>query len=190
MGVLYNRTHSSCLTLSILILAIVFGCSSIQFSNNIGYLPFNTVGKIPIVEGKINGKKAIFIVDTGASCSLLNESASSEFNFNYRVAKNTFVQSLTTESPLQEATNCTIHIGPIELRNHVFKTRDMAGIVSVILKHENVYIAGIIGADILNKYRMTIDFRNNILLFPAPEVKSEGMYASQNFLDRRRLSPD
>jgi hypothetical protein len=171
-------------------LALAFGCSSAQFFENTGYLPFISIARIPIVAAKINGKNAWFIVDSGASVSLLNESAADFFGFKYNAYLEEHVHSLSGDSKLKRATNCVVDLGPLQVSHHMFHTKEMASIVAAIELHESITISGIIGADILNQFRITIDFGNNVLLFPAPKSRHVSVYASQTSWSQRTRALD
>lgn len=190
MGGLFKLLRVTRSVFAIIFVTMTLGCVSVRMSENTGYLRFMSIGRIPVVEAKINGKKARFIIDTGASCSLLNESASEYFEFKYTAGLDENVTGLNGESKLKRALDCVIHFGPLQLKHHIFKTQDMVTIVSMIERNEHIVISGIIGADILDKYRITIDFKNKILLFPMTPVKSTDMYTSQDTLNVRRVSLD
>lgn len=164
---------------------IFLGCSSTQFSGNTGYLHFTTIARIPVIEARINGKDAWFIIDSGASCSLLNESAAEHFNFKFNGLLNEHVHSLNGDAKLNRATNCKIDLGPLRISHHMFHTKEMGAIVSAIEEREDITISGIIGADILRQFKITLDFGNNVLLFPVPKGKVTSMYARQTSWSQR-----
>jgi predicted aspartyl protease len=120
---------------------------------------------IPIVEGKINGKRAFFIVDTGASCSLLNEQAAHRYGFQYRSRSDEQVVGLNGQAKISLAFNYDVQIGNVELKQAVFKTRHLAELATIIRANDHIDIAGIIGADILKRYGMVIDFNSNTVCF-------------------------
>jgi hypothetical protein len=175
---------------AIILIPIAMGCVSLPIGANTAYLRFISIGRLPVVEGRINGKIARFIVDTGASCSLLNESASEYFDFKYRTVPDENVTGLNGESQLKRALDCVIHLGPLHLTHNFFKTQNMVSIVSIIERNENIVISGIIGADILDKYQITIDFRNKILLFPHARVEPSDMYTNQESQNARQIVLD
>jgi hypothetical protein len=66
---------------------------------------------------------------------------------------------------MHKAFDCVVEVGPLRLQHGVFRTRQLQELASAIRKHDEVDIAGIIGSDIFNKYRMSIDFKRNTILF-------------------------
>src|SRR5690349_20974148 len=59
----------------------LISCAQAEYSFIEKEISFETVGCIPIVKGTINGKSTFFIIDTGASITMLNESDADHFGF-------------------------------------------------------------------------------------------------------------
>jgi hypothetical protein len=146
-------------------LLMMSGCLTSTYVRNTNQLRFTTIGRIPVIEGKINGKRAYFIIDTGASCSILNQSVSDRFGFKSFVKIDEHVMGLGGEAKMNHAFNCHVEVGPLKLNNIVFRTKHMDSFVSVIQTHENIEIAGIIGSDIFNRYGIAINFKSNTITF-------------------------
>jgi hypothetical protein len=128
-------------------------------------VPFTTIGMIPVIEGKINGKRAFFIVDTGASCSLLNEAAAHRYGFKYRARSEEQVIGLNGQAKINLAFDYQIQLGPVNLKQAVFRTRHLSELANIIRVNDHIDIAGIIGADILKRYGMVVDFNSNTVFF-------------------------
>jgi hypothetical protein len=128
-------------------------------------VPFTTIGMIPVIEGKINGKRAFFIVDTGASCSLLNEQSAKYYGFKYRPRSDEQVYGLNGQAKINLAFDYEIQLGTISIKQAVFRTRHLSELATIIRQNDHIDIAGIIGADILKRYGMTIDFNTNTVCF-------------------------
>jgi hypothetical protein len=126
---------------------------------------FFSVSQIPVVEGKINGKTAYFIVDTGASCSILNESVSKHFGFKTMIMVDEHLMGLNGTAKIKTAYDYSINLGPLTIKSLLFRTRKIDELVDVIKNNERVSIAGIIGSDVLKKYQMGIDYRTNRITF-------------------------
>jgi hypothetical protein len=147
-------------------LLMLSGClSTTYYIDDIPQLRFTTIGRIPVVEGKINGKRAYFIIDTGASCSILNQSVSERFGFKCFLKVDEHVVGLGGEAKMNHAFNCVVEFGPLNLKNVIFRAKQMDSFVSVIQTHENIEIAGIIGSDIFNRYGIAINFKSNTITF-------------------------
>ena len=61
--------------------------------------------------------------------------------------------------------NCIVELGVLTIRNVSFKTRDLNDLAKVIRQHENIEIAGILGADFFSRYCIKIDFRRNLISY-------------------------
>jgi hypothetical protein len=144
---------------------ILVGCSASRKGKTTSVLHFRTVGQIPVIEGTINGKRAFFIVDTGASCSILDESVSERFDFNFIVKTNSNVYGLGGQANINQAFDVVVKIGPLTINHRKFRTKRLDYLTSVINRNEGVKIAGLIGSDILNYYNVAINFRNGTLSF-------------------------
>ncbi|MBL0743144.1 retropepsin-like aspartic protease [Chryseolinea lacunae] len=134
---------------------------------------FQPYGRIPVIEAKLNGKPAFFIVDTGASVSILNEQAARHFGF--RIATEGMYEAVEVTgfngtSTMHHAGRCILEIGDLQIRSLRFKSRDMSDFSSVFFDQERIRIAGILGADMLTQYNMTIDFGTKTLVFKATPI--------------------
>jgi hypothetical protein len=130
-----------------------------------GCVSFRTVNKIPVVEGKINGKRAYFIVDTGASISILNETEASRFGFKFFTPQDIEVHGLSGQAEINEATHCEVEFGSLKIRGLKFHTKKLNEVVRAIHENEAVEIAGIIGANVIDFYGVTIDYRNRKIYY-------------------------
>ena len=165
MTTLLKTRHASLVLLNFTLLLLLWGCSPTAYVPNLNCMYFKTVSRIPVAEVKINGKRAFFIIDTGASCSILNESVSEHFGFRYGIKRDDHVFGLAGTAQMHRAFNCSVEFGPLDLTHTTFRTKHMDDIVSLIKQHENIEIAGIIGSDVLNHYRVAIDFKRSTISF-------------------------
>jgi predicted aspartyl protease len=126
---------------------------------------FFSISHIPVIEGRINGKVAYFIVDTGASCSILNESAAKYFGFKTIIVDDEHLMGLNGAAKIKTAYDYSVKLGPLQIKSLVFRTRKIDELVDVIRNNDRISIAGIIGSDVMKKYQMGIDFRTNKITF-------------------------
>lgn len=129
---------------------------------------FRTAGKIPIIVAKLNGKHAVFIIDTGASVSVINESEARRFNVKIRSSdtmyRTTQAVGFGGKEILNLAFNCDIEFGG-RMISGVFNSKDLTDLGAIVGKGEIWAFGGIIGSDILSKYRMSIDFGTRMITF-------------------------
>jgi hypothetical protein len=126
---------------------------------------FFSIAHIPVIEGQINGKVAYFIVDTGASCSILNESVAKYYGFKTMLILDEQLMGLNGSAKIKTAYDYSITLSVLKIKGVVFRTRQIDELVEVIRNNERIAIAGIIGSDVLKKYQMGIDFRTNKISF-------------------------
>jgi predicted aspartyl protease len=126
---------------------------------------FFSIVHIPVVEGRINGKVAFFIVDTGASCSILNESVAKHYGFKTMLVQDEHLMGLNGTARMKTAYDYSITLSVLKIKGVTFRTRKIDELVDVIKNNESIAIAGIIGSDVLKKYQMGIDFRTNKISF-------------------------
>ena len=129
-------------------------------------IKFRTIKNIPVLEGRINGRPAFFIIDTGASVSILNESESKRFGFRCIDAEGYSVHGLDGgQSSMNEAVNCQVELGALKLRGVKFHTKRLGNVVNVISQNEKIRITGIIGANVIDHYKIIIDYKNRTISF-------------------------
>ncbi|WP_079685494.1 retropepsin-like aspartic protease family protein [Ohtaekwangia koreensis] len=166
---LQNLYHT-CMPIGILVL-IVCSCAPVPLMKTespVQSVNFYTVGRIPVVKAKLNGKNAFFIIDTGASVSILNESEAAHFGFsvvNYDVQAMTEVMSFNGTSNIGHVNTCILEIGSTAIKYHGFRSKDMREFASILQRDEQIRLAGILGSDLLNRYSMSINFMDKTISF-------------------------
>lgn len=152
------------------VLSVFTSCSTadkLKQSAELHTVKFRTIGRIPVIEASLNGKRAIFIVDTGASVSVINESEMNYFKFKIRSASSEYagteVVGFGGKENLNIVFDCSIEIGSRAINSIVFKSSNMSHLGAIICKTEVLRFAGILGSDILHRYQMNIDFRNGTI---------------------------
>lgn len=135
------------------------------------YVSFRMVNRIPVVSGRINGKPAWFIIDTGASVSVLNAGEAKHFGFH--VANTVYhpvrsINGLGGRSNVYEVSECDLAIGQLPLKYIAWHSQDMQALFQAIYDNENIRIAGIIGSDVLSKYHIGIHYNKLALSYRSP----------------------
>ena len=125
-------------------------------------------GKYMLVKTRLNDKKAYFLVDTGASCSVLNTKSAKYFGFaiSGKRGKNTggttsFGRS-TQSTPV--AINAILEIGPHKI-NRAYLAKDLSSIKGFISRKTALQIAGILGTDMLRILGARLDLQQHVLTF-------------------------
>src|SRR5690606_10877900 len=121
-------------------------------------------GTIPLVLVRLNGKRAYFIVDTGASVSILNEQDARYFGFRVRMEDKAMV-GFGGMTGLNRVVSSTVEIGALTLKDFPFACQNLDHIAEVFEEHNSIKVAGVIGSDIFRKYGVNINYRDRTLSY-------------------------
>jgi hypothetical protein len=160
-----NIHYRTWLGLPGIVVLLMSGCVSQASLQTVNEVKFITIKHIPVIQGRINGKRAYFIIDTGASCSILNQSVADRFGFKYFATLEGSVAGFGGTAKVNQAFNCIIEFGPLRICNVIFHTRHLDDLAAVIQDQEHIDIAGIIGSDIFKRYKIGIDYKTNTITF-------------------------
>jgi hypothetical protein len=127
-----------------------------------GQVLFVTVDKVPVVKGTLNGKEAYFIIDSGASISILDRAQVGKYKFQIGDTMNGSISGYGGESSPNEANNINLIIGDVKFDGK-YRTQDISNIVSSIQSSSGIKIVGIIGSNVMKKKGIIIDYDNNSL---------------------------
>ena len=120
----------------------------------------------PIVVGKINGRKAYFLLDTGSDLTLLHEGKAAYYGF--KIKKMVNPQRITGAngriSEINRAGNVNLILGTLPITTAYF-TYDLSAIIRSIYNKSFVRISGIIGSDVMIRYGFVIDYGNKQVLY-------------------------
>ena len=138
-----------------MLLIILSSCNKVKFENDKDHRV-----KIPIVKKEILGKDYLFIVDSGASMSIIDSTFYSN-NSHLFEFKEEVDLIFTGISAKRELTSSLILV---RINNKI--TLFVASDISSMRNSFNEYdydIIGILGSDYLNKNKLIIDYNNKTL---------------------------
>ncbi|MBX2969811.1 MAG: clan AA aspartic protease [Cyclobacteriaceae bacterium] len=160
------------------ILVIATACQTAKVLSTGEYIevPFQTLnGKIPVLKVTINGKTAWMIVDTGASVTVVNAAVANQYGFlvagNLSASK-TEMASLAGTTDLYATYSCNINIGELAIK-YAPKAQNMISLMSRIKEHDKITIVGILGSDVLSKYKMNINYAAQTITYPASKRSAD-----------------
>jgi hypothetical protein len=148
----------------ILIILVLLGIScktqdkQFEGDNKINFISYN---KLPIVEGRINNRKAYFILDSGASISVLDETQSHKFKFDVEESDDE-AAGYGGVAQFSSVYNADIEMGGLSMVTK-FKSQDLTAIVVIMEATEGVTISGIIGNDIMKPNKFIINFADETI---------------------------
>ncbi|MEZ0327051.1 MAG: TIGR02281 family clan AA aspartic protease [Fimbriimonas sp.] len=129
-------------------------------------VPF-TVGLKPliVVDTKVNGKPCLMVLDTGAGGSVLSEQFAKDAGLELGHPVHLMGAAGTETGHMAQLE--TLSIGDSQVKNlHVVT----AGFLEELAKKVGKPVQGIVGADFLSKFDVTIDYPNGILTLKKPSA--------------------
>ena len=113
-----------------------------------------------MVQGRIHGKEASFLIDTGASRSVFDPMTVSNFIDNLILEKKEGLTAGVGSSDLESA---TFFIGELEITRYEAVALDLSNIHEMYAKLNLPHIDGIIGGDLLRRHKALINYRSKKL---------------------------
>lgn len=127
-------------------------------------IPFEYIGNLIVINARVNnGQEAKFIVDTGASQTVLDKSTAQALG---PLTTNTFnVTALAKAVPLSYTKLDKLQIGDLSIENISTLVTDLSSFSSSIGQRPG----GLIGANVLSRFLVTFDFQDKKLVLEDPK---------------------
>jgi predicted aspartyl protease len=117
-----------------------------------------------IIDGEINGKAISFIIDTGASRTIIDQSYSSILEKEPHELEKPMATGLSAEQiPVELYNISSLVLGDVQFKDTQLLTADLSAINEVYSKITGKTIGGLIGCDFLLRNVKTIDFKGKYL---------------------------
>jgi len=165
--------------LQIIFLFIVAGCTSphVSLEGNYRYAPFRLVGSgSPVVRAKINVKEVWFIIDKGASVTLMSTSIAKYFGLYNRVnfqKVETHINGLDGKGSLiVETAFYKLQFGELIINHHILISKDLHALLTVFSKAGEILIAGTLCSDFLLQNGLIINYTNKTVMYSPADVLS------------------
>jgi predicted aspartyl protease len=126
-------------------------------------IPFELVANDIVIEAKANDQRTLsLVVDTGATQSILDKTVAA----NLGQCKETKFEMTTGSGtvPLSYLTLPKLELGEIALKDLSFAVTDLSPLTQVIGRHPS----GLLGANVLRRFAMTVDYEHKILTLAHP----------------------
>ncbi|MBR4147157.1 MAG: retropepsin-like domain-containing protein [Bacteroidales bacterium] len=126
-----------------------------------------------MIQGKINGMEANFLIDTGASRSVFDPNVITKFIDNPAFEKKEGITAGVGGNDLESSTFIinSLALGDIEIKDYEAVALDLENIHENYRKLGLPSIDGIIGGDILVKLKATLNYRLRKIRFTTPRSK-------------------
>ncbi|WP_271855208.1 retropepsin-like aspartic protease family protein [Patiriisocius marinus] len=112
---------------------------------------------------KLNGVKAIFIIDTGASTSCIGEKFISHFSLTSEESDVLAAGAGATGMKTKSSENNLLKIGSRTITDMSFVIFDLSHVNEALLQVDTLTTHGILGADFLKNKRAVIDYGRNCM---------------------------
>jgi hypothetical protein len=145
---------------TILFTWLVFFISSPEYDYE--YIKIINLHRLPIVEVRLNEKKAFFLLDTGSAITMLNQKDGSKYGFKTFDRGNEQHMAIGiggATTSFTSAYKVKLELGSTRLMTH-YMIHDLSHIIAQIKKSSGVEISGILGSDIMKRYGIIIDYRH------------------------------
>ena len=118
---------------------------------------------LPIVEGTLNGKKCYFLLDTGASISVLDTTQIAKYGVK-TVSKDdmTIGGYGGVSSDIMTLSNVNVFLSNEKL-NKEFLGKDISYLIKPIRNNTGYTVVGIIGNNNISSEKFIIDFKNKVI---------------------------
>ena len=150
----------------VLLLAMLAGCKKETIVSNEFTYSHKFVERdfLPIVQGELNGRKTYFLLDTGASVSILDLKESAKYNVKQDGTSDVSIGGYGgVTSNITNLKNVKVTLGVEELKKE-FTGKDIGYIIKGVSSNTGLPIVGIIGNNNISSSEFILDFENNLLL--------------------------
>ena len=154
------------LIVATLLILFITGCKKEEnVSNDFVYKhKFVQRDFLPIVPGTLNGSKVYFLLDTGASISILDLKESSRFGVKQGSIDDLQIGGYGgVTSNITKLENVDIRLGT-EIMTQDFKGKDIQYLIKGISQNTGVSIVGIIGNNNISSSNLILDFETDNIL--------------------------
>ena len=137
---------------------MVSSCTSSKLPLQHTSLQFQVWDNIIYLDVKVNGKKARFIVDTGAALSLIDINQSKRYGFKVFEGNHTnFIQGFASQSQLYNTSSVRVQYQDLDLNRIKFWGFDLSHL-NDFLQPRYIKILGVLGSDYLAREKAIIDY--------------------------------
>ena len=116
-----------------------------------------------LVDATLNGRPALFVVDTGANVSVLHASYAGAFAIGEDSSARAGAIGIGGSGEARQVQIDSLRIGPVDIRQDRIVLADLSPIANLLGPMSGGAIHGVIGQDVLGEHRAVIDVARSIL---------------------------
>jgi hypothetical protein len=133
----------------------------------------NAVGHFQL-RGSASGRPALFILDTGASHTVLDRRGLAAFGLKETKTKEKAGGLGTTVQAVSRARAKSLVLGGVEAGPRVVGAIDLSTVNAALTGHRAEAVDGVVGGDLLSAHAAVIDYAGRVLYLRSPRSKVEG----------------
>lgn len=138
-------------------LIFIFQLSFFGYSQS--SIDFKIIQNLIIVNAQVNGNSGYFIVDTGASVSVIDSRKDRKYGFDLFMSKDDRMSGFSGKTKLYRTSQIKLKLKGLKIESpYRFVACDLSDVNQSV---KDVNIVGILGADFLINYKAMIDYSNN-----------------------------
>lgn len=146
---------------------LIVGCKSIEYVNTTNDSATNNItlqckNKLFFVDLFINGEPVKFLLDTGASISLLDYNQADKYGFTCVSLNNGFITGLNGKTTLFRVKHLNLKIQDNQRINYRFAACDLSHVIEK-MKKDGIVIVGVLGSDYLLHSKANINYATKTL---------------------------
>ena len=123
-----------------------------------------------VVESSVNNEKIFWIIDTGASKSVFDINLNQYYTLVESKNDEEFQSAGITSGKVEtKLGSISFEIGKLQIDNLTVALLDLNHVKKIYKKYTNQLIGGLLGGDVLNKYKCCIDYMNRTITFNQPQ---------------------
>lgn len=122
-----------------------------------------------LVEARLNGREALFVLDTGANLSIVDESHVAEFGLSDRGARPGGGFAVGGAVRARQVGIRSLELGGVPIRQRRIVVADLGHLTSAMRPLAGGAVHGLIGQDVLNEHRAVIDMDRPLLYLIAAD---------------------
>jgi hypothetical protein len=115
-----------------------------------------------VFEIVLNNLPAKFLIDTGASGTILTKECIGKFSLQVEETEESGTGAGSTNLEMQNSINNSLVFKDYKIENLNLFIMDLAHVNNSFIEIEEDIIDGVIGADILSKYNCILDYKGNV----------------------------